>query len=74
MKKKNLTRAYMQFISARLLHSAFTRLHARTAEKMAETQIISNLHPPLKKKLKGSYDAISSFPFSLECYNLFVHR
>ncbi len=24
--------------------------------------------------LKGSYDAISSFPFSLECYKLFVHR
>ncbi len=40
----------MQFISARLLHSAFTWLHARTAEKMAETHIISNLHPPPKKK------------------------
>ncbi len=25
-------------------------------------------------ELKGSYDAISSFPFSLECYKLFVHR
>ncbi len=24
--------------------------------------------------LKGSYDAISSFPFSLECYKLIVHR
>ncbi len=24
--------------------------------------------------LKGSYDAISSFLFSLECYKLFVHR
>ncbi len=24
--------------------------------------------------LKGSYDAISSCPFSLECYKLFVHR
>ncbi len=24
--------------------------------------------------LKGSYDAISSVPFSLECYKLFVHR
>uniref|UniRef100_A0A673L1B2 FAM65 N-terminal domain-containing protein n=1 Tax=Sinocyclocheilus rhinocerous TaxID=307959 RepID=A0A673L1B2_9TELE len=24
--------------------------------------------------LKGSYDAITSFPFSLECYKLFVHR
>ncbi len=24
--------------------------------------------------LKVSYDAISSFPFSLECYKLFVHR
>ncbi len=24
--------------------------------------------------LKGSYDGISSFPFSLECYKLFVHR
>ncbi len=24
--------------------------------------------------LKGSYDAISSFAFSLECYKLFVHR
>ncbi len=24
--------------------------------------------------LKWSYDAISSFPFSLECYKLFVHR
>ncbi len=24
--------------------------------------------------LKGSYDAILSFPFSLECYKLFVHR
>ncbi len=23
--------------------------------------------------LKGSYDAISSFPFSLECYKQFVH-
>ncbi len=22
----------------------------------------------------GSYDAISSFPFSLECYKLFVYR
>ena len=35
--------------------------------------------PLLKKKhveahLKGSYDAISSFPFSLECYKLFVNR
>ncbi len=25
-------------------------------------------------QLKGSYDAISSFPFSLECYKLIVHR
>ncbi len=25
-----------------------------------------------KEVLKGSYDAISSFPFSLECYKLFV--
>ncbi len=24
--------------------------------------------------LKGSYDAISSVSFSLECYELFVHR
>ncbi len=24
--------------------------------------------------LKGSYDAISSFPFSLACYKLFVHK
>ncbi len=24
--------------------------------------------------LKGSYDAISSFPFSLECSKLIVHR
>ncbi len=24
-------------------------------------------------QLKGSYDAISSFPFFLECYKLFVH-
>ncbi len=24
--------------------------------------------------LKGSYDVISSFAFSLECYKLFVHR
>ncbi len=24
--------------------------------------------------LKGSYDAISSLPFSLECYKLIVHR
>ncbi len=24
--------------------------------------------------LKGSYDAISSFPFSLECYKLIVYR
>ncbi len=24
--------------------------------------------------LKGSYDAISSFAFSLECYKLLVHR
>ncbi len=24
--------------------------------------------------LKGSYDAISSFAFSLECYKLIVHR
>ncbi len=24
--------------------------------------------------LKGSYDVISSFPFSLECYKLIVHR
>ncbi len=24
--------------------------------------------------IKGSYDAISSFPFSLECYKLIVHR
>ncbi len=24
--------------------------------------------------LKGSYDVISSFPFSLENYKLFVHR
>ncbi len=24
--------------------------------------------------LKGSYDAISSLAFSLECYKLFVHR
>ncbi len=24
--------------------------------------------------LNGSYDAISSFPFSLECFKLFVHR
>ncbi len=29
-------------------------------------EIISNL--------KGSYDAISSFSFSLECYKLIVHR
>uniref|UniRef100_A0A8C1PTD2 LIM zinc-binding domain-containing protein n=1 Tax=Cyprinus carpio TaxID=7962 RepID=A0A8C1PTD2_CYPCA len=27
-----------------------------------------------KQILKGSYDAISSFPFSLECYKLFVNR
>ncbi len=26
------------------------------------------------KYLKGSYYAISSFPFSLECYKLIVHR
>ncbi len=26
------------------------------------------------KVLKGSYDAISSFAFSLECYKLIVHR
>ncbi len=26
------------------------------------------------KLLKGSYDAISSFSFSLKCYKLFVHR
>ncbi len=25
-------------------------------------------------KLKGSCNGISSFPFSLECYKLFVHR
>ncbi len=25
-------------------------------------------------RLKGSYDEISSFSFSLECYNLNVHR
>ncbi len=24
--------------------------------------------------LKGSYDAISSFPFCLECYKLIVYR
>ncbi len=27
-----------------------------------------------KITLKGSYDVISSFLFSLECYKLFVHR
>uniref|UniRef100_A0A672LE81 Immunoglobulin domain-containing protein n=1 Tax=Sinocyclocheilus grahami TaxID=75366 RepID=A0A672LE81_SINGR len=27
-----------------------------------------------RSNLKGSYDAISSFPFSLECYKLFVNR
>ncbi len=26
------------------------------------------------RNFKGLYDAISSFPFSLECYKLFVHR
>ncbi len=31
----------------------------------------SSLHPVV---LKGSYDAISSFAFSLECYKLFVHK
>uniref|UniRef100_A0A672PVX4 Si:ch73-1f23.1 n=1 Tax=Sinocyclocheilus grahami TaxID=75366 RepID=A0A672PVX4_SINGR len=28
----------------------------------------------VQKYLKGSYDAISSFPFSLKCYKLIVHR
>ncbi len=28
----------------------------------------------LVSALKGSYDAISCFPFSLECYKLFVLR
>uniref|UniRef100_A0A672QAG0 Bifunctional methylenetetrahydrofolate dehydrogenase/cyclohydrolase, mitochondrial-like n=1 Tax=Sinocyclocheilus grahami TaxID=75366 RepID=A0A672QAG0_SINGR len=32
------------------------------------------IKPSFNVHLKGSYDAISSFPFSLECYKLFVNR
>ncbi len=31
-------------------------------------------HPGTVVFLKGSYDAISSFGFSLECYKLFMQR
>ncbi len=36
-------------------------------------QLRENTHN-IAEILKGSYDAISSFPFSLECYKLFMHR
>ncbi len=40
----------------------------RHDETMKEQHLSKN--PPLK----GSYDAISSFAFSLECYKLILHR
>ncbi len=33
---------------------------------------VNRTQKSLFRLLKGSYDAISSFPFSLECYKLFV--
>ncbi len=57
--------------------------HKRFSSKPSSMcKAIQSLHPLLKyitniinvTTLNGSYDAISSFPFSLECYKLFVHR
>ncbi len=36
-------------------------------------QLRENTHT-IAEILKGSYDVISSFPFSLENYKLFMHR
>ncbi len=44
------------------------------SDKDATPHLTSYGHILLTFELKGSYDAISSFAFSLECYKLIVHR
>ncbi len=61
--------------------SALTHRSQTDTEPAVSTVMISgsdhtgrDFNQHRKKILKGSYDAISSVSFSLECYKLFVHR
>ncbi len=65
------------YIKLQIIYNLILIIDCYQDVKRLSTSITKNISG--KKKLsyptlKGSYDAISSFPLSFECYKLFVHR
>ncbi len=58
------------------LGSSERSIRSELGQLRQENELLQNKwdKPTSVCSLKGSYDAISSFPFSLKCYKLIVHR